>query len=247
MSSIVDAAGFKSGLAMNSLFTIFGSDFQAAGNSRAAGSADFVDGKFPSQLGCIAVEVAGKRVPITYVQSNQINAQMPTTAQTGPVDVQVILNPGQNEVKSDVKTVNIQNYAPALFTFNGSSLAALIAGTATPVADASVVPAGRPAKPGELISLFGSGFGPTEPVFQSGEIVGASAIVKLRDALAVTIGGTTVPASDIQFAGTAPGAISGLYQINVRIPATAADGDVPVSMRIGGVASLSSTTIPVKR
>jgi uncharacterized protein (TIGR03437 family) len=245
----VDAAGLKPGVAMNSLLTLFGSDFQATGGaSRGVGNLDFVDGKFPKQLGCIAVEIAGQRAPILYVQPDQINAQIPTMTQTGNVTVQVILNPGlPGELKSDMATVTLQNYAPSFFTFNGTTVAALVAGTGTPVAIIAGIPGSRAAKPGEFVSIFGSGFGPTEPVYQSGEVIGAATLARLRDALTVTIGGTTVPGSDIQFAGIAPASISGLYQINVKIPATTPDGDIPVSVRIGGVDSPSGTTIPVKR
>jgi uncharacterized protein (TIGR03437 family) len=245
----VDAAGLKSGVAMNSLLTLFGSDFQVAGGGpRPAANIDFVDGKFPKQLSCIAVEIAGQRAPILYIQPDQINAQIPTLTQTGNVTVQVIVNPGQpGELKSDMATVTLQNYAPSFFTFNGTTVAALVAGTATPVAAIAGIPGSRGAKPGEMVSLFGSGFGPTEPVYQSGEIIGPATLARLRDALTITIGGTTVPGTDIQFAGIAPGSISGLYQINVKVPATTPDGDVPVSVRIGGVNSPSGTTIPVKR
>ncbi len=248
LGSVVDAAAFKPGLAMNSLFTLYGSNFQVSGSSRTAGPGDYVNGKFPPRLGCVAVEVAGKRVPITYVQTDQINAQIPTLGITGPVSVQVILNPDEpSEVRSDPgNIINIQNYAPVFFAFKGSSsIAALIAGTGTYLADPSVVPTGRPAKPGEFVSLFGTGFGPTNPTFQAGELV--NGLAPLRDPVTVTIGGTTVPAADVQFAGATPGSINGLYQINVRVPATAADGDVPVSVRIGGVDSPPGSTIPVER
>jgi uncharacterized protein (TIGR03437 family) len=63
----------------------------------------------------------------------------------------------------------------------------------------------------------------------------------------VTIGGTTLPASDVLYAGLSPQSISGLFQVNLRLPATLADGDVPVTMAMGGVQSVSGTTIPVKR
>lgn len=248
LRGVGDAAAGKPGLAMNSLLSIYGNDFQVAGSSRLAGPADFVGGAFPKQLGCIAVEVAGQRVPVTYVQSDQINAQVPTLTQTGTVNVLVIANPGQvNELRSDVGTISLQNYAPQLFTFNGTSVAALIAGTATPVANPSVVASGRPAKPGEIISLFGTGFGPTNPVYQAGEIASVTVLAPIRDPITIAVGGTTLAASDVLFAGAAPGLISGLYQINIRIPAATADGDIPVSVQIGGITSATGTTIPVKR
>ena len=248
LRAVVDAAAAKPGLAMNSLLSIYGNDFQVAGSSRLAGPADYVGGTFPKLLGCIAVEVAGQRTPVTYVQSDQINAQIPTLTQTGTVNVQVIANPGQvNELRSDVGTISLQNYAPQLFAFNGTSVAALIANTAIPVANPSVVASGRPAKPGEIISLFATGFGPTNPVYQAGELASGTVLAPIRDPISVSVGGITLAASDVLFAGAAPTLISGLYQINIRIPAATADGDIPVSVQIGGITSAAGTTIPVKR
>jgi uncharacterized protein (TIGR03437 family) len=71
--------------------------------------------------------------------------------------------------------------------------------------------------------------------------------VSLRERITLTIGNTTLPATDIVFAGLAPGGISGVYQINARIGANAPTGDLPVVVTIGGVSSPAGTTIPVRR
>jgi uncharacterized protein (TIGR03437 family) len=161
--------------------------------------------------------------------------------------VKVIINPARpSEVSVDAGTISLQNYSPALFTFNGTSVAARIAGTPTPVANTAVVATGRPAAPGEVVELYATGLGPSDPVYQSGEIVPGRQI-PLRERITVTVGGTTVPASDILYAGIAPGSISGLYQINLRLAATAANGDLPVVVTVGGVSSPAGTTIPVRR
>jgi uncharacterized protein (TIGR03437 family) len=169
-------------------------------------------------------------------------------SQTGPVSVQLIANPGQpNELRSDMGTINLQSYAPALFTFNGKSVAALTAAGGTIIANPSLFAVARPAKPGEFISLFGTGFGVTTPAYQAGELASSTTLARLRDPLTVILGGTALDPSDIQFAGAAPGFISGLYQINIRIPDSAADGDLPISVQMGGNTSASGITLPVKR
>jgi uncharacterized protein (TIGR03437 family) len=43
----------------------------------------------------------------------------------------------------------------------------------------------------------------------------------------------------------APGNISGLNQVNVRIPASAANGDLLIVMAVEGNQSVAGTTIPV--
>jgi uncharacterized protein (TIGR03437 family) len=160
--------------------------------------------------------------------------------------VKVIINPGRpSEVSVEGGTINIQNYSPAFFTFNGSSIAALIAGTSTAAAEIAVVPGGRPAAPGEVVELYATGLGPSDPVYQAGEIVPSRA-VPLRDRITLSIGGTTLAASDILYTGLAPGSISGLYQINARLSASAPNGNLPVILTIGGVSSPAGTTIPVR-
>lgn len=133
-----------------------------------------------------------------------------------------------------------------MHTFNGTSVAARHPDFSI-VADPAVVPGARPVAPGGTILLFATGLGFTDPIFQAGEIIPAERLVRFpAGAVSVNIGGTTIPAADITYAGLAPGAISGLYQLNVRVPATLANGDVPITMTVNGVASGTGTTIPVR-
>lgn len=246
ISGVSNAASFQNSLAPNTLLSIFGVDFGPADTKRSVAGGNIVNNAFPQQLACLAVEVDGKRVPVTYVQSNQVNIQAPVTASRGPVSVTVMLNPDTpNQSASNTVMATLADVAPAFFTLNGKSIAAQFAGTANIVADPSVIPNGKPAKPGDLVTLYGTGFGPTDPAFASGAI--ASGQPKITTAYTMTIGEATIPASDITYAGLSPGSISGLYQINVRIPAGAADGDLPVVIQMGGLKTQDGATIPVKK
>lgn len=240
---IVDAAAFTHNLASGGLWTIFGLDFETSNLKRTAGPGDFVNGGFPAELACIAVSVNGQVVPITYVQTDQINLQGP--AVSGPVTVIVVSNAGKpNELRSDVGSATVQLVAPAFFTFNGKSIAAQFANTANVVADPSVVPAGRPANPGDIVTLYGTGFGPTNPVVAPGAL--ASVISPVSNQVTVTIGGVTLAPQDVLYVGLSPGSISGLYQLNVRIPPSTPDGDIAVTASVSGIQTQSGATIPVK-
>jgi uncharacterized protein (TIGR03437 family) len=244
LQRVTDAAGFRQTLAMNGLGSIFGLGFQVGGTKRGAGLGDFgPEGRFPTELGCVAVEVGGRRAPVLYVQNDQINFQVPTLAQTGAVPVTVILNPGQgSELRSDVGTVTVQQAAPNLFTFNGTSAAALVAGTDIPVTTDSAISArGRAAAPGEKVELYVTGLGLTDPVFQAGELAPAASI-RLRDPVTVTVGGVN---ATVEYAGLAPTLISGLYQVNIVVPTLAA-GNHAVVLRTGGVESQTGVTIPIR-
>ena len=96
----------------------------------------------------------------------------------------------------------------------------------------------RPAQPGEIVSIFGTGFGPTSPATPAGQLVSAAPLSGASP-LQVTIGG--VPAS-LQLAGiVAPGE----YQLNVTIPQLA-DGDQPIVATVGGLSTQTGLAIPVK-
>jgi uncharacterized protein (TIGR03437 family) len=244
----VNAGAHAGPIAPNAMVEIYGQNFQAGSRTRTAGLGDLgTDLKFPTSLSCVAVEIAGTRVPVSYVQQDQVNVQAPTVNTTGPVTLTVIANPGRpNELRSDPATIQMQALAPAFFTFGTTkSVAAQFAGTADVVADPSVVSGGKPAKPGDMVTLYGTGFGFTQPVWQAGEI--SNGLSPCQSPVVVSIGGATVPQSDVQYAGLAPQSISGLYQFNVRVPAAAANGNLPVSITVNGVSTPSGATIPVQR
>lgn len=243
--SVGNAASFARELSPNALASVFGLNFEVAGRTRNVSSGDLVDGRFPTSLACVAVTVGGRRAPVTYVQTDQINFQVPADAPSGAVPLVVILNPDrQNELRSDVATVTINNHAPAFFTFAGKSIAALNAQNQV-VAAAADVPGGVAARRGEVVSLFGTGFGLGEPVYQAGEIPAGA--IPLRDRVTVTVGGTVLAASDVLYAGLAPGNITGLQQINIRVPMSAAPGNVAISISVGGVSTpTAGAVIPVQ-
>jgi uncharacterized protein (TIGR03437 family) len=159
--------------------------------------------------------------------------------------VRVILNPGfPNEIRSDVATVQMRTFSPAFFLFPHSNSIAAQHADWSSLADPSVVPGAAPAKPGEWVILYGTGFGPTEPVYQAGEISGGPA--RLREPFTVSIGGITLRPEDVYYAGLSPSSISGLYQFIVRVPEAAPQGDVRVEVRIGGQTT-PPATIPIRR
>jgi uncharacterized protein (TIGR03437 family) len=80
--------------------------------------------------------------------------------------------------------------------------------------------------PGEVIELYGTGFGPTAPAVDPSKVFSGAAPTSTP--VSVTIGGQ--PAK-VLFAGLSG---AGLYQINVVVPTVAA-GDQPVTASVNGV------------
>jgi uncharacterized protein (TIGR03437 family) len=256
LRTVVNGASFQPPISSGAMITVFGSGFQVSGLKRTVGLGDLEDNNttFPTVLACVAIEVSGPgittpvRIPIAYVQADQINAQAPEFSGTGPVMVRVILNPDKpNQFVSDVATLNRQQaFAPAFFFIpNSTTIAAQIAGTGIPVADPSLASGGQAAKPGQLITLYGTGFGDFMRPVPPGQLT--TSADHITTPITVTIGGTTLSSTDVLYAGASPGSLGGLYQINVRVPASTPNGDTPVTISIGGFETQTSPqlTIPV--
>jgi uncharacterized protein (TIGR03437 family) len=187
------------------------------------------------------------------VTDRQINAQAPIFGPQGEsAHVVVIINPGTaKQIASNIAQVNAYPIQPSLFTFGprgtGNAAALNTSKGNAYLADTSVVPSGVSAAPGDIISIFGTGFGPTSPSYMPGQFAiapPAAALPQLTSSYSVTIGGQTVAASDIQYAGLAFDA-PGFYQMNVVVP-DVPDGDQPIVVTVNGASSQRTATIPVK-
>jgi hypothetical protein len=121
-------------------------------------------------------------------------------------------------------------WAPASFQSGGRQyLAAIHAATEAFVSNRTIagLPA-APATPGEILILYGIGFGPLQQGGVAGQI--ASGEVPLANPVGILIGGVNAA---IAYAGHAPGLV-GLYQFNVTVPANLPSGDQPVAVTLGG-------------
>ena len=166
----------------------------------------------------------------------------PAGASAGPGQV-VVANNGAVSVASAAR---LQTVSPAFFTFGGTGGFPRKYVVATHANGSLVGPPGlfpgatTPAKPGETIVLYGTGFGPTSPPYE-GTTVAAPASVTA--APQVTIAGQVVNPA---FAGLVS---PGLYQINLTIPAitgvAGATLDVPLSAASGGATTQSNLFLAV--
>jgi uncharacterized protein (TIGR03437 family) len=100
-----------------------------------------------------------------------------------------------------------------------------------------------PAAPGDVIILWGTGFGPTTPSAPVGVEVPSSTTYNTASPVTVTVGaGTAV----VYGAALAPG-YAGLYQVAIQIPLSLANGDYPVVATVNGAQSPGNTLITVQQ
>ncbi len=235
-------------ISANGIISIFGENFAPAGTARGVSSADLVDGKLPTALAGACVQVGGQFARMFFVSPGQINVQVPTLAGAGTMAVKVLTNcTGTTGAESNSESVTLAAVAPEFFFFqlnaNGSNpIAALNAVTFARIGAPGLI-AGvefTPAKPDDILSLYSSGLGRTNPAFEAGVLppVIASTVSPVR----VTIGGMN---AEVLYAGVAPG-LAGLYQINVRVP-NVPDGNQAVVATIDSVSTPAGAFITVRR
>ncbi|HEY3840703.1 MAG TPA: putative Ig domain-containing protein [Bryobacteraceae bacterium] len=231
VTSVLNGASFATGgaIASGSWVSIFGTNLAPAGDSRLWNpGVEFSNGKFPISLDSTSVTVNGKSAAVEFISPTQVNIQPPDDTAVGPVQVLVNTPSGA----SNSFTVNLAQFAPGLFPSTAPYLVAQHA-------DNRYVTPTSPAKPGEVIILWGTGFGPGNPAVTSGQIFSGAS--RLANTVTVTIGGQ--PAL-VDFSGIVG---AGLVQINVHVPGSINDGDAPVVASVGGVSSQTTANmLPVK-
>ena len=235
-------------ISSNAIISVFGHEF--AGTQTLNPVIDAAGG-IAVNLAATCLEIGGKRAPLFYVGPTQINAQVPHDLAPGEAALTVIRGCGTaNEQRSAAASATVAAVSPAFFNVlsnldGRNPLVALHGGGGSGLAGAPDLGAAfTPAEPGEFVTLFGTGFGVTEPPLETGQIPGAA--VRLANAVAFTFGGIAVPPQDVLYRGASP-CCAGLYQFTVRVPADVPDGDATVTAVVQGVSTPEGPYLTVRR
>jgi uncharacterized protein (TIGR03437 family) len=192
------------------------------------------NGNFPTSLGGTSVTIDGRAAYLSFVSPGQINLQAPDDTATGPVPVTVTTGGG-----STTSTVTLAQFAPSFLLLDAKHVAGIIlrsngsgaygggaydiiGPTGTSLGYATVA-----AKAGDVVELFGTGFGPTSPPVLAGQAFSGTAAT--TSPVNLLVNNVSVPPF---FAGLSG---AGLDQINLTVPAGLGTGDVPLVATVGGV------------
>lgn len=200
LTQITNAADQNATLAPGSLVSIKGTDLSPinlATNQMP----------LPTALGESCLTVNGLPLPVLFVSSTQINAQLPYQVD-GNVTL-VLHTPGG---VSDNFNITILPAAPSIFR-NGtagtdSGIPAIIRAS-----NSELVTLSNPVHKDDSLTIYLSGMGNTSPAVEAGVPAPSDPLPSVLIPPVVTLGG--VPVS-VTFAGLTPGQI-GVYQINVTI------------------------------
>jgi uncharacterized protein (TIGR03437 family) len=220
---VVDSPSFTNTqtISPGAIVTIFGSGM---GPSQGVGY-QLANGQVPVSLGGTQVLVNGTPAPILYSSYGQVNLILPYSLQVGSAPaIQVVTNGTPLNVSS---TAVVQPAGISIFQVNGSAVALN--------QDYTVNSPQNPAQPGSTVMLFGSGGGQTDPPSVAGQVTPLEprplvSVPQVPVEILPPAGGPP-PMSlylNVEYAGAAPGLVSGVTQVNVTLPATIpTDTDYP--------------------
>jgi uncharacterized protein (TIGR03437 family) len=197
LESVVNAADQTRGVAPGSLVIIRGRDLSPVNVTTK-------EIPLPTALGESCLTVNGLPVPMIFVSSSQINAQLPFQAE-GNVTM-VLRTPGG---VSDNFNLTIVPAAPAVFQNREIEAPIIVRSANNQIATPS-----NPVRGGDTLVIYTTGLGKTTPEIPAGRPAPSDPLsIPLID-VKVTLAGVELP---IAFAGLTPGQI-GVYQINVVVP-----------------------------
>jgi uncharacterized protein (TIGR03437 family) len=225
------ASGARGAVAPGEIVTITGTLIGPTANATLTMTSD---GKVATSLAGVRVFFDEFAAPLLYVSAGQINATVPYEV-AGRATAQVRVQ--KDGVASDPYMIQISPTAPGIFTATQDGRGQAAALNDDNAANSQSSPANR----GSIVQVFGTGEGITQPPGITGSVTDGLRVAVGK--VSATVGG--LPA-EVVFAGAAPQAIAGLFQVNIRIPPNATTGDVPIAITVGEAKSQTGVTIAVK-
>ncbi len=168
----------------------------------------------PTSLGATSVTVNGMAAPVLYTHADQTNIIVPWGV-TGTT-ASIVVTTGGTALPA--LQVPLAAAAPGCFfniAFNQ---------------DGTLNTAANPASAGSVVVIYATGLGVTDPPEQDGVRNSPLVLAEAVAQVTATIGGK---AATVVYAGSAPGQISGLMQVELQVPAGYTNGTVVLT--VGGV------------
>ena len=232
-TSVINTAGGSPTIAPSTWLEIHGTNLAQDTLTWSTLPASAFSTSLPTSLGGVSATINNKPAAIYYISPTQINVLAPIDTATGAgVPVQV--------------TTQFGKTTPLSVTEQSTSLGFLVIDVAGHVAaqhldysllgPTSLDHTFTAAKPGETVTVYATGFGPTNPPITN-QLTGTGPLPSLPS---VTIGG--VPAF-VRYAGLAS---PGLYQLNIVVPLGAPTGDLTLSATYNGGRTQTGVVITVQ-
>lgn len=229
---VVNTGSSQAGFASAGWVTIFGMNLSPVTDNWTN---SIVHGALPTSLDGVTVTIAGQPAYIEYISPTQINAVAPNTG-TGTVPVTVSAPHGASETAMAAAHA----VQPAFFQWGAYAVATRRDYTWA-VKNGVFAETTVPAAPGDVIILWGTGFGPTNPTAPVGAEIPFGTNYSTASPIAVTLGNTPVT---VYGAALTP-ECAALYQVAIQIPESMGNGDYPIVATVSGAQSPAGVLVTV--
>jgi uncharacterized protein (TIGR03437 family) len=232
--------------------TVQGQNFGVGPTFLSVGTGDLVNGQVPTNFHGVCLIIGGVPAFIFGASDTQINFQTP--ALSAAPSVSVVVTSGCNTaaaVSSTPVNIPIQVATPEFFYFafnadGHNPVAATDSITGAYLVASTQFPGAGflPAHQNEYVTIYATGFGPTNPGFAPGVFPSTGGMVPGN--VTVMLGGFALPPSNILYVGVTPND-PGLYQLNILIPPGIPNGDLALVVTIAGTSSPAGAYLTVQQ
>ncbi|MGA3044268.1 MAG: hypothetical protein ABSF54_26125, partial [Bryobacteraceae bacterium] len=173
--------------------------------------AQVVDGGVTTSIGGVQVLFDGVLAPLLYASSTQVNAVVPSSVSGLDFTRVQVISPNGTVYGT---TIPVRSSDPQIFHTPGNYAAALNQ-------DGSINAPGNPAAAGSVVVIWATGAGltylapPDGMILQTGGNPGAPILP-----VSIVCGVYALDSLEVLYAGSAPGDVAGVMQVNFRLPAS---------------------------
>jgi uncharacterized protein (TIGR03437 family) len=231
---VASAASYANhAVAPGEIVVLFGTAFAPQGNGN--GQPDPRTGRMPTAVAGTRVLFDDVAAPVLFVTPEVIGAVVPYRLNGGgSTRIRVQTAAGT----SSPVEMPVVAAKPGIFTLDSSGSGPAAAADA----EGKAITPANPVQRGSYLVFYATGDGQQSPAAQDG-LVG-NEIRRTRLPVSVRIGGVPV---EVLYSGYAPGNVSGLMQVNVRLGADVPAGAaVPLELQVGEIVSRPGVTLAVR-
>ena len=215
ISAVLNGADFSSRVSPGVMAIVVGTNL---------GPTSAVTGN-PVPATTVTVTIGGRNAHVLFASATQLNLQIPTELSAGTTTVTVRTAAGT----SNPFNITLATHSPALFAQGSGQNPPGIFNRTT----GQIISTSNPAIPGEFLTTYANGLGPTNPAVATGAPAASSPLAVTTSPATLTIGQAEAP---ILFCGLAPNFV-GTYQVTFSVPGGLAEGNQPVTLKIAGFTS----------
>jgi uncharacterized protein (TIGR03437 family) len=234
---VTEAMNFQQGVTASSWISIFGRNLSATTRDWT-GAPELAQNKLPFSLDGVSVTINGKAAAVSFVSPGQVNVLSPADIGTGSMSVIVKNAIGQSAPATVTGTAALPAFYAPFADSGGNLFVTAVAVNGDLLGKVGLDPrVKRALRPGEIVLLFGTGFGDTNPAAPTDSVF--TGAYPLRTLPVIRFGNVT---ASVAFGGIVS---PGLYQFNLTVPEVP-DGDVPATAQIGAIQSSSKLMVSIK-